>query len=73
MAELQQARAAKAWLRSELRGHDGVGGIGLTGSAPDGYRVRVNLTKASAETRVPSSVDGVAVDVRLTGPVTAQV
>ena len=71
MADLETARAAKVRLRSQLAGRDGVGAIGIARSA-DGYGLQVNLTGASARASVPGSVDGVAVRVRVTGPVRPQ-
>ncbi len=66
MAELSKARAAKARLRSDLAGHDGVRGVGISRDA-DGYHLRVNLQRESDRDHVPGQVDGVPVDVRVTG------
>ena len=74
-------------LRDELSGLDGVTGVGLTraarrgGSGPtsdgspgtssslDDWVLRVNV--ASPDVDVPDSVDGVDVEVRVTGSVSA--
>lgn len=71
MADLQQARAAKERLRSELRERSGVSGIGLTAD-DDGYAVQVNVQRRNDAAALPKSVDGVRVQVRVIGPVTAQ-
>ena len=70
MADLQQAREAKQHLRAQLREVDGVTGIGLA-RAGDDYRLQVNVVEPAVGSAVPTSVDGVSVRVRLTGPVTA--
>lgn len=70
MAELGKARAAKARLRSDLAGRDGVCGVGLSRGA-DGYHLQVNLERGTGREDVPRQVDGVPVDVRVSGPVQA--
>ncbi len=70
MADLDQARAAKARLRSHLAGHDGIRGVGISRGS-DGYHVRVNLQRESDRKDVPGHVDGVPVDVRVSGPLQA--
>jgi hypothetical protein len=70
MADLTEARAAKARLRSELAGRDGVRGVGITRAA-NGYQVRVNLQQESDRAQVPPQVDGVPVDVRVSGRIQA--
>ena len=70
MAELSKARAAKARLRSDLAGRDGIRGVGIARTA-DGYQVRVNLRRESDRDGVPRQVDGVPVDVRVSGSIQA--
>jgi len=70
MADLQQVRAAKARLRAQLAGRDGVGGIGIT-RAGDGYCLQVNVTRPADGEGLPVKVDGVDVRVRVTGPIRA--
>ena len=70
MADLDQARAAKARLRSDLAGPDGVRGAGIARD-PDGYHVQVNLLRDSDRTGVPGQVDGVPVNVRVSGSIQA--
>ncbi len=71
MADLQQARAAKSRLRSELTGHDGVRGVGLA-AAEDGYCLQVNVARPADGADLPGDVDGVRVRVRVVGPVRAR-
>jgi hypothetical protein len=70
MADLDQARAAKARLRSHLAGHDGIRGVGISRGA-DGYQVQVNLQRESDREEVPRQVDGVPVHVRVSGRIQA--
>ncbi len=70
MADLHEARAAKARLRSDLAGRDGVCGVGITRGS-GGYPVRVNLRRESDRASVPRQVDGVPVDVRVSGAIRA--
>ncbi len=70
MADLHQARAAKERLRSEIAERPGVSGIGVTPDA-DGYAVQVNVQRRNDAAALPESVDGVRVQVRVTGPITA--
>ena len=67
MADLQQARAAKALLRTALSGHAGVQTVGLA-RLRDGYCVQVNLAHAEDDD-IPGTVDGVPVRVRVVGAV----
>lgn len=86
MATLERAREAKTVLRDEIAGRDGVTGIGLSRARPErtaaegtpapgptaeheDWVLRVNV--ASADVAVPASVDGVDVEVRVVGAVTA--
>ncbi|MFE6234726.1 hypothetical protein [Cellulosimicrobium sp. NPDC057862] len=83
MATLERAREAKAALRDELAGLDGVTGVGIAradaSGAPvrgpraqdvvDDWLLRVNVT--SDEVDVPETVDGVEVEVRVVGQVSA--
>lgn len=59
---------AQAVLRNALRGRRGVCGVGLT-CGPHGYAVRVNVV--DDVTDLPSQVDGIPVEVRRTGAITA--
>jgi hypothetical protein len=70
MADLSKARAAKARLRSDLAGRDGVCGVGIARGA-DGYHVQVNLQRESDRKDVPGQVDGVPVNVRVSGRIQA--
>jgi hypothetical protein len=70
MADLNQARAAKARLRSDLAGRDGVRGVGIARGS-DGYHVQVNLQRESDRTGLPVQVQGVPVDVRVSGAIRA--
>lgn len=70
MADLGRARAAKARLRTDLAGRDGVCGVGISRSA-DGYHVQVNLERDADRPDLPRQVDGVPVDVRVSGPIRA--
>jgi hypothetical protein len=70
MADLNEARAAKARLRSDLAGRDGIRGVGIA-RTPDGYHVRVNLQHESDRTGVPAQIQGVPVDVRVSGSIHA--
>lgn len=68
MADRDRARDARTTLREELRGHDGVRGIGLV--ERDGtWCVRVNVRDEAAGAGVPGAVDGVTVEVRVVGQV----
>ncbi|WP_069386030.1 hypothetical protein [Cellulosimicrobium cellulans] len=82
MATLDRAREAKTVLRREIAGRTGVTGIGLARTRPAGratpgpdtsaqedWVLRVNV--ASADVPVPATVDGVDVEVRVVGVVTA--
>ncbi len=81
MATLERAREAKAALRDELAGLDGVTGVGIAradltgapvrgaGTSGDDWLLRVNVT--SDDVAVPETVDGVDVEVRVVGDVTA--
>ena len=85
MATLDRAREAKTVLRHEIAGRTGVTGIGLARarlarpagreaaepdrSAQEDWVLRVNV--ASADVAVPATVDGVDVEVRVVGAVTA--
>jgi hypothetical protein len=70
MADLNEARAAKARLRSDLAGRDGICGVGISRGS-GGYRLRVNLQRESDRTGVPAQVEGVPVDVRVSGVIRA--
>ena len=65
---LGTARRAQRRLRAELAGRSGVCGVGLARRG-DGYALRVNIVDPGVE--VPAEVDGLPVDVCVTGPLTA--
>ncbi|WP_340294043.1 hypothetical protein, partial [Aquipuribacter hungaricus] len=69
MSDRDAARAAKDQLRTRLAPVLGVGGIGI-GRRPDGYVVTVDVTDEAHTTQVPSSWDGVDVEVRVVGRIT---
>ncbi|MBO9556639.1 hypothetical protein [Cellulomonas sp.] len=62
---LEQARGAQRRLRTRLGARDGVCGVGLV-RRDAGYVLRVNVLDEDVE--VPRRVDGVPVEVRVTGP-----
>lgn len=70
MADLEEARAAKARLRTSLADHAGIRGIGLT-KMPGGYCLLVNVARAEDDD-IPGAFDGVPVRVRVVGAVHAQ-
>ena len=70
MADLNEARAAKSRLRSALAGRDGVCGVGISRGA-DGYHLQVNLQREADRKDVPGDVDGVPVNVRVSGRIQA--
>ena len=69
MADLTSARAAKARLCSDLSGHTGIRGVGVS-RQPDGYCIQVNLDQSAADD-IPRAVDGVPVRVRIVGAIRA--
>lgn len=71
MADLQQARAAKAHLRTTLARTRGVRGIGLS-RREDGYALRVNLERTTADGEIPHQVDGVPVEIKVVGALAAR-
>ncbi|MBO0924547.1 hypothetical protein J1G44_08625 [Cellulomonas sp. zg-ZUI199] len=74
VADLDEARRAKDEIKAALAGRDGVAAVGIAREA-DGYGVLVRVLGDDASARrlgVPSSVHGVSVHVRATGPVTAR-
>lgn len=62
------ARRAQRRLGAQLAGRPGVCGVGLARRG-DGYVVRVNVVDPGVD--VPTEVDGLPVDVCVTGPLTA--
>ena len=68
MSDRQAARAAKDKLRHALGRNPNVVGIGVA-KRDGGYVVKVNLTRA--DSTVPASVDSVAVEREVVGPVRA--
>lgn len=74
MADLDEARRAKDELKSALAGRPGVTAIGIAPEA-DGYGLLVRVQADAVRARradVPTSVRGVNVHVRRSGPVVAQ-
>ncbi|MBD8080321.1 hypothetical protein [Cellulosimicrobium arenosum] len=77
MATIGRAREAKALLRDELAGSDGVTGVGLSRARrgasegadvdADDWVLRVNVE--TSEVHVPGSVAGVDVEVRVVGAI----
>lgn len=67
-ATVNSARRAQRRLRAQLAGRSGVCGVGLARQG-EGYALRVNVVDASVD--VPAEVDGLPVDVCVTGPLTA--
>ena len=65
---MNAARRAQRRLRTQLAGRSGVCGVGLARHG-DGYAIRVNVVDRSVV--VPAEVDGLPVDIRVTGPLTA--
>lgn len=65
---ISAARRAQRHLRAQLAGRSGVCGVGLA-RVGDGYTLRVNVVERGVD--VPAEVDGLPVDVRVTGPLTA--
>ncbi|QHT58252.1 hypothetical protein GXP71_05970 [Cellulomonas sp. H30R-01] len=65
---LVAARHAQERLCAALRGRPGVCGVGLARRG-DGYALRVNVVHPGV--RVPAVVEGVPVEVRTTGRLTA--
>lgn len=68
-ATLEEARAAKAKVRDKLTalGVADIVGIGVT-RIGDGYAVKVNLaSKPPASTQIPSSINGVPLQIEVTG------
>lgn len=68
MTDRAAARAAKELLRAELAPLGGIGGIGI-GRREGSYVLTVNVTVDELVRRVPASVEGVPVEVRVSGPV----
>jgi hypothetical protein len=68
VTDRDSARAAKDGLRTELAPLDGVGGIGI-GRRDGSYVVTVNVVDGTEVERVPSTWDGVDVEVRVVGGV----
>lgn len=66
---ISTARRAQRRLRAQLAGRSGVCGVGLARKG-DGYALRVNVVDTGVD--VPAEVDGLPVDVCVTGPLTAQ-
>lgn len=68
MTDRDAARAAKQHLRARLAALDGVGGVGI-GRRHGSYVVTVDVAEETVVERVPSSWDGVDVEVRVVGRV----
>jgi len=74
VADLDEARRAKDELKTALAGRPGVTAIGIAPEA-DGYGLLVRVRDDAVRARradVPTSVRGVSVHVRRSGPVVAQ-
>jgi hypothetical protein len=68
---LEEARAAKTRALEVFRRLAPVVGVGIT-TIDDGYGVRVNLREAPATgVELPEQIDGVPVQVRIVGQVSA--
>ena len=70
MTDRAAARAAKHTLAERFAADPGVAAVGLARQDAD-YVVRVDLTEAEADGRVPRDVDGVRVVTHLIGTVRA--
>lgn len=68
MTDRDSARAAKERLRTELAPLGGVGGIGI-GRRDGSYVVTVDVVDETDGRQVPTTWDGVDVEVRVTGRV----
>ena len=68
MTDRDSARTAKEHLRAELAPLDGVGGIGI-GRRDGSYVVTVDVVEQTVCEQVPSTWDGVTVEVRVVGRV----
>lgn len=69
MTDRASARAAKDRLRTELAPLDGVGGIGI-GRRAGSYVVTVDVLDETHGEQVPTTWDGVDIEVRVVGRVT---
>ena len=63
-----EARKAKNKAAQMLNGSAAVTGIGLA-RLGDGWGVKVNLSAAPPRNLLPASIDGVPVQVEVTGPI----
>ena len=70
MTDRASARAAKSALAARFAGDPGGAGVGLARQDAD-YVVRVDLTRADTDGRVPQDVDGVRVVTHVVGTVRA--
>jgi hypothetical protein len=70
MTDRASARAAKSTVAARLAADPRVTGVGLTRQDAD-YVVRVDLTEADTDGRVPRYVDGVRVVTHVVGSVRA--
>ena len=70
MTDRASARAAKSTLAARLAADPGVAAVGLARQDAD-YVVRVDLTEADTDGRVPGHVDGVRVVTHVIGTVRA--
>lgn len=70
MTDRDAARTAKEQLRARLAQLPGVNGVGI-GRRGGGYVVTVTVTEQTVREQVPTSCEGVAVEVRVAGPVRA--
>lgn len=70
-AELGPARAVKERLASHLHAEPAVVGVGLM-RRTGGWAVKVNLVAASSTLGLPPSLDGVEIEIDVTGQVVAR-
>ena len=70
MTDRGAARTAKEHLRADLARLPGVNGIGI-GRRAGSYVVTVTVTEQTVRSHVPTSYDGVPVEVRVAGVVRA--
>jgi len=70
VADLATARAAKRTLQHELATADGINGVGLSRRRGD-YTLTVGVTDERWASGVPHEVEGVSVQVKVVGRVTA--
>lgn len=72
MSELDQARSVKDELVGRIGGHPAVAGVGVARAGDGGWAVKVNLTRAAPELRLPERLRDVAIVVAVVGPIKAR-